>query len=225
MIKHRRRSRGFINRRGRVDLRKFLTQVIVCIILVITVIIIKKANSTVTNKISTMIETSIKQELTIKDVATRTVDGIKYIGSIPRNIAGRFIQDNNQFAFISPIDEGNVISTFGGSYNQLEEKSTFQRGIDYISQGEIQVHAAEDGVITLVSNSNNYGNYIKVNHDETVFSIYSNCTNIYVSEGQKVKKGDLLASVTNEEEADNWFHFELWMDGEIVDPSEYIQLK
>ena len=224
MMNYPRRGRGIIRRRGKHSYKKFLTQVIICIIVVITVIIIKKTNSTVTNKIFTMVQTSITREMDIKDIAQKAVNGVKTVGSMPRNIADKFFKESHKYAFISPVDEGSVISTFGNNYNQVEEKSSFQRGVDYISEGEIQVHASEDGIVTSISESSNYGKYIKINHDETVFSIYSNCTNVYVDEGQTVKKGDILASTNSAGDGDNWFHFELWMDGEIVDPSEYIKL-
>lgn len=206
--------------------KKVIVQIIICIFIIITVIGIKKADTTITNRIFNVIDVGINMEFSFKEASVTAFNSIKKVPELPVKIAGLFKKSDHTYAFVPPVDNGNIISTFGSSYDSITETGSFQRGVDYFSEeGEIIVYTIGNGVVTEIASSNNYGDYIKVDHGNNIFSIYAKCTNIYVEKDQKVNKGDILASVNTYENSQNCFHFELWIDGNIVDPNDYINLK
>lgn len=206
--------------------RTIVMQILICIFIVIAVIGIKKANMTFTNKIFNVIDSGFNMEFNLREATVTAFNTIKKAPELPIKIAGVFKKTDDIYGFVPPVDQGNIISTFGSSYDSVTETGSFQRGIDYFSQDEeITVYSIGDGVVAEVANSATYGNYIKVNHGDQVFSIYAKCTNIYVEKDRKVNKGDILASVNTLGDSQDYFHFELWIEGEIVDPNDYINIK
>ena len=58
-------------------------------------------------------------------------------------------------------------------------------------------------------------------HGDNIVSIYGGCSNVYVKSLEKVKKGQLIASISPEN--NGYLKFELWANDEIVNPADYIQ--
>jgi murein DD-endopeptidase MepM/ murein hydrolase activator NlpD len=208
------------NRKG----YKIIIQILFCIIIVVVVISIKKADMTMTNKLLSIVETSLTKEYNFKEIPSNTVGALKKIPELPLKVAKLIQGKNEQLAFSPPVDEGQVISTFGSSYDSIIGTESFQRGIDYYSPKNMDIYSIGDGIVTETGHSNVYGNYIKIHHGQQIFSIYGGCSSIYVNSAQNIKKGDILASVDSSGDDPNYFHFELWMNGEIVNPEEYMDL-
>lgn len=204
--------------------KRIIAQIIICIIIVITVIGIKKADMTMTNRIFKVIETGLSVEYNFKELPKKAWSAMKKAPEIPLKVAQVFNKNDNTLAFSPPIDNGEVVSTFGTSFEPITESSSFQRGVDYYSDRELTIYSIGDGLVTEIGNSNVYGDYIKIHHGNQIFSIYGGCSNIYIEDAQSVKKGDILASANTDSDNETCFHFELWVDGEVVDPNEYIDL-
>lgn len=209
-------------KRNKRTFNKVIVQILICIIIVVVVIGLKKADITMTNKILNVVETGINTEYNLKEIPSKTIAVLKKIPQLPLQVAKIISNKDQNIAFSPPIDEGEVISTFGSSYDSVTETGSFQRGIDYYSPKTMDIYSIGDGVVTEVGNSNIYGDYIKIRHGQQIFSIYGSCSSIYVNNAQNIKKGDILASVEPSGNDPTYFHFELWVDGEIVDPEEFI---
>ena len=125
--------------------------------------------------------------------------------------------------FSPPADEAAVISTFGEKtgYNAGEAQNGFERGMTFQSDKELQVFAVGGGIVSEIGQSSQYGNYVKVVHGDDIVSIYGGCSQIYVKSLEKVKKGQLIASVNPEN--NGHLSFELWVKDEIVNPADYIE--
>ena len=70
-----------------------------------------------------------------------------------------------------------------------------------------------------------YGMYVVIDHGNGYQSLYAHCSAIYVSVGQMVNKGDVIASVGST----GWstgphLHFEIRKDGSRVDPLNYVNV-
>lgn len=70
-----------------------------------------------------------------------------------------------------------------------------------------------------------YGMYVVIDHGNGYQSLYAHCSAIYVTVGQMVNKGDVIASVGST----GWstgphLHFEIRKDGSRVDPLEYVDV-
>lgn len=216
------RRRPYIKRRGKNWGIVVFRQVVVCIILVLLVIVIKKMDIAIVNKSMETFKAKINQDYTITQIVDSAKVTLEKTKGIPGSIVAAFNNSENKLAFSPPTDEAAVISTFGEKSSFFEkEESGFERGMKFSSDKELQVFSVSGGIVADIGESPQYGQYVKIVHGDHVTSIYGGCTNIYVDSLEKVKKGQQIASVSPG--SGGYLSFELWVDGEIVNPASYIE--
>jgi len=97
-------------------------------------------------------------------------------------------------------------------------------GIDYIKMDSFDVISILDGTVISVNNSELLGNTIEIKHDNNLISVYQSLDAITVKEGDSVKQGQVLGksglSKINEELGKH-LHFELFKEGQVVNPEKY----
>ncbi len=96
-------------------------------------------------------------------------------------------------------------------------------GILYRNNNEFSINSILDGTITNIKEDEILGNIIEIEHENNLVSVYENVTNITLKVGDKVKKGDVIAtSLPNKLDNDNGYalHFEVYKEGKIVNPEE-----
>ncbi|MEM7184389.1 MAG: M23 family metallopeptidase, partial [Spirochaetota bacterium] len=70
------------------------------------------------------------------------------------------------------------------------------RGILFAYRAAGHVTSSQSGKVAAVSYMDGYENYIIIQHKRTFSTVYANMDHIIVSEGQVVKKGDMLGTLT-----------------------------
>ena len=90
------------------------------------------------------------------------------------------------------------------------------------------VKSAEEGKVQSIKNDPRYGLSVIVEHRDGYKTIYANLlTTEFISEGEKVEKGQSLGTLGNSatfEIADEpHLHFEMLKDGENIDPTLYLK--
>lgn len=113
------------------------------------------------------------------------------------------------------------------AYSKTLEQWTTHLGIDILSREGSVVKAVQDGTIVEVKKDEAMGITITIDHGNGVLTRYSNLsTDEMVQIGQKVKKGDPISGVGKgagfEMAEGPHLHFELIIDGENVNPKEYL---
>ena len=199
-----------------------LKQILVCIIIVLLVIVIKKMDIAIVNDSIATFKATLNRDYKASEI----VDSAKNLASkakdIPGNIASAFQRSETKLAFAPPADEDAIISTFGEKTSFFgSELNGFERGLRFQSETELQVFAVSGGIVSEIGEGSQYGKYIKIVHGDDVVSIYGGCTQIYVQSLEKVKKGQLIASISPEN--NGHLSFELWVDNDIVNPADYIE--
>jgi len=101
-------------------------------------------------------------------------------------------------------------------------------GIDLASQNNeaFDVLAAMSGTVTRVEQVPVVGYLIEISHDNGLSTVYASVDQVKVAQGDEVGKGDVIAtSGRNELEKDlgNHVHFEVWENGQPVNPEDYIE--
>ena len=101
-------------------------------------------------------------------------------------------------------------------------------GIDIVAASGSPVYAAADGTVSAIWEDVSYGTCISLSHEGECITYYKNLNPILaegVTVGAEVKQGQLIAAVGESamvEIADEpHLHFELSVEGEYVDPTEY----
>lgn len=129
--------------------------------------------------------------------------------------------------FVSPaigiLAKGHVVETL--VYSQTMNDYRTHAGVDIEAQTGDPVFACADGVITGVYSDPLMGNCIEISHAQGYRSLYKNLADELpeeITEGCSVKAGQIIAAVGDSarvELADEaHLHFELYLDGNSVDP-------
>lgn len=98
-------------------------------------------------------------------------------------------------------------------------------GVLYSSDEEFAIISILDGKVTNIKEDDILGNIIEVEHDGGIVSIYQSVKDINVSIGDEITKGTQIAtsgSNSLEGEKDNCLHFEVYKDGNLVNPEKYL---
>jgi len=68
-----------------------------------------------------------------------------------------------------------------------------------------------------------YGNTVEIDHGYGITTKFAHCSKILVHQGQRVKRGDLIAQVGNTGLATGpHLHYEVHVRGQPVDPLRYV---
>lgn len=120
-----------------------------------------------------------------------------------------------------PVD-GYIFSAFNASRGKK-----LHGAIDIVAAKGTPIAVAAPGTVAAVSNGGRgftgYGKVVVVDHGKGVHTLYSHCDSILVKMGQKVKQGEVIATVGRTGRAtNNLLHFEVRIDGKRYDPLAYL---
>jgi lipoprotein NlpD len=98
-----------------------------------------------------------------------------------------------------------------------------KKGLDIAGKIGQRVYAAAEGqVVYSGSGLRGYGKLIIIKHNDTYFSAYAHNNRLFVTEKQKVKKGQHIANMGSSEASRAMLHFEVRRNGKPVDPLRYL---
>lgn len=99
----------------------------------------------------------------------------------------------------------------------------FHNGIDMAAPGGSPILAAYDGKVVAAAYSGSMGNYIMIDHGDSLYTIYMHASALYVSKGAEVHKGDKIAAVgSTGRSTGNHLHFSVRVNGNYVNPRNYL---
>lgn len=99
----------------------------------------------------------------------------------------------------------------------------FHSGIDIPAPRGVNIISAYDGEVAWSYYSNSAGNWVGVDHGDGIYTVYMHMSKRLVSEGDKVKKGDVLGLVgTTGRSTGNHLHFAVRKNGSYVDPLKWV---
>lgn len=163
-------------------------------------------NATAENKANSIVENTAITENTEESLV---VEELKFEAPVSGDIIKDFAMDNLIYS------------------NTLEEWTTHS-GIDIKAEKTSIVVAAEKGVVESIKNDPRYGLTITISHNNGFKTIYSNLlTTEFITENEEVEKGQTIGTIgetASFEVADeSHLHFEMYKDGESVNPTIYLK--
>ena len=100
----------------------------------------------------------------------------------------------------------------------------FHNGVDMAAPGGSAILAAYDGKVVAAAYSSSMGNYIMIDHGDSLYTIYMHASALYVSKGTEVHKGDKIAAVgSTGRSTGNHLHFSVRLNGNYVSPWNYLR--
>lgn len=120
---------------------------------------------------------------------------------------------------IRPIS-GVITSRFGAVSSIRVNKHT---GLDIGASTGTKIKACAGGTVTFSGYKGSYGYMVVVNHGNGVETYYGHCSKLYVSAGQQVNQGDVIAAVGNTGNSTGpHLHLEIRVNGVAYNPQNYL---
>lgn len=122
--------------------------------------------------------------------------------------------------------DGEISSEFGERVHPISAEVTFHNGIDIaLSEGD-EVRACFDGEVTKSEYNELSGNHIIIQHIDNYTSSYAHMSKLLVSEGDKVRKGEVIGLAGSTGSATGpHLHFEIRQAGTALDPDRMIKFR
>lgn len=124
--------------------------------------------------------------------------------------------------FIWPV-QGRISSPFGWRIHPISNKRQFHTGIDIAIPIASPVYAAAEGVVTYSDWLGGYGRLVIIQHRNNKKTYYAHNIELLVKEGEKVKKGKVIALSGNSGRSTGpHLHFEIRTNNQVEDPMKYL---
>ena len=119
--------------------------------------------------------------------------------------------------FINPLPGSMITSRFGS------RAGGFHLGQDMAKAAGSAIKAADGGTVLFAGWSGSYGYMVDIDHGGGFTTRYAHCSDIYVSVGEKVYQGKIIAAVGSTGVSSGpHLHFEVRKYGSVVNPASYI---
>jgi len=120
--------------------------------------------------------------------------------------------------FIHPCPGAVISSTFGW------RGSEYHKGLDLAAPIGTNIYATKGGTVAIAGYQGGTGNWIMIMHGGGVVSIYMHCSALYVSAGQYVNAGQVIAAVGNTGYSTGpHLHFQVEINNVAVDPLQFLR--
>lgn len=130
--------------------------------------------------------------------------------------------DGGQFKF--PLASYTRISDdYGKRIHPILNIEQFHNGVDFAAPKGTAIYAAYDGKVVAATYSATMGNYVMIDHGDSLYTIYMHASALYVSKGDIVARGETIAAVgSTGRSTGNHLHFSVRLNGEYVSPWNYL---
>ncbi len=119
--------------------------------------------------------------------------------------------------------DGAITSSFGYRMHPILGYDRFHSGLDFGADYGSPIRAADAGVVIFSGWYGGYGQALIIDHGKNETTLYGHASELYVREGQPVQRGQTIAAVGSSGLSTGpHLHFEVRINGEPVDPGNYL---
>lgn len=137
-----------------------------------------------------------------------------------RQLAGETLPAETGPGLFSWPASGPITSPFGVRSDPITGRTRRHDGIDIGAPMGATISAAASGTVIYAGWESGYGNTIVIDHDGAVSTLYGHCSQIFVSNGQEVQRGQAIGAVGSTGRSTGpHLHFEVRVNGVAVDPT------
>lgn len=148
-----------------------------------------------------------------------TDDGVK----LPRNVSMAFYELGLSETTV-PVN-GTATSGFGYRDSPINGKNEFHLALDIGAEEGTEIGAFAAGTVEYIGTSDEFGNYLKINHENNVSSFYAHCSKLLVHKGDQVACGQTVALVGHTGNATgSHLHLTIEKDNIRLNPAYYVDL-
>lgn len=119
---------------------------------------------------------------------------------------------------------GWITSPFGWREHPVDGGEKFHNGVDLGVNMGTDVLAFAEGTVEFIGDSPIYGLYVQLSHAGGLTTFYAHCSQLLVEQGQSVLLGERIALSGDSGNATGpHLHFEMKLNGVLLDPAYYIE--
>ncbi len=127
---------------------------------------------------------------------------------------------------IQPVNTKDIrliSSYFGYRIDPFYKVMKMHEGVDFSAPVGTKIYATGDGTIGFVEKGkSHYGNNLLIDHGFGYATFYAHCKDIKVKPGQKVKRGEVIATVGNTGKSSGpHLHYEVRKNGRAINPINF----
>ncbi len=176
-----------------------------------------KSGELAINKMPEYATLSIRIERTIKESSLREQGVLELL---------ELLSDRQSLLKATPSilpARGWITSAFGYRTSPMSGEPLFHQGLDIAAAPGTPIHAPADGVVSFVDYDSGYGKMVSIDHGYGIVTRYGHNSQIFVNQGQRVKRGEVIAQVGNTGRSTGpHLHYEVRLNDVPVDPMNYI---
>ncbi len=132
------------------------------------------------------------------------------------------VYDGGQFKWPAP-SYTRISDEYGYRIHPILGTQQFHNGVDMAAPSGSPILAAYDGEVIAASYSPTMGNYIMIDHGDSLITIYMHASSVSVSEGQMVARGEQIGCVGSTGRSTGpHLHFSVRLNGSYVSPWNYL---
>lgn len=126
---------------------------------------------------------------------------------------------------VEPVKGTAFTSGFGVRSDPFRGRAAMHAGIDLAGPVGTEIYATADGIVSRSEyNGGGYGNLVVLNHGRGIETRYGHMSKRLVSDGQRVKRGDLIGLMgSTGRSTGSHLHYEVRIDGKAVNPIPFMQ--
>ena len=133
----------------------------------------------------------------------------------------------DRFTVSNPVVSRNTIVFFppvSGTISSTYKETKDHYGVDVTAPLGAPVKAVADGTVIFAGWTADTGYVILLEHSYGLISVYKHNSSLSKEQGQRVKAGEVIASVgdSGQDSTGPHLHFELWSDSYPVNPTDFI---
>ncbi|GMB01730.1 peptidoglycan DD-metalloendopeptidase family protein [Pelosinus sp. IPA-1] len=122
-----------------------------------------------------------------------------------------------------PTDVTEITSPYGWRTHPIFGTSRYHSGIDIGADYGDSVRAADSGVVMYADWMGGYGKAVIIEHGNGISTLYGHNSELLVSEGQRVRKGEVISRVGSTGYSTGpHLHFEVRQNGSPTNPMDYL---
>lgn len=181
---------------------------------------INRVNSDITNKESAIAEYEAEIKAQNETIAALEAAIREERSKLAAEQARRY--DGGKFCNPCPSFK-RISDEYGYRIHPITGAKQFHNGIDMAAAGGSPILAAYGGKVVAAAYSSSMGNYVMIDHGDSLYTIYMHASALYVSKGQEVSQGQKIAAVgSTGRSTGNHLHFSVRLNGSYVSPWNYL---